>query len=199
VTPTDPPSPWRPVAQIPVGGLHSIGFVNDTENLLVVSQDGRGLLHGSTGDRVSRDRDTSWTWYDADGPRALGIGPYEGTWVPVAGLDGGHLPTSTSDGWRLVVSSPNELSLAPPEGTQVQFSPRWSGEELRAFGFSDSGKHVAVAVGSHTVELYKRYDGVEQSVEADEAQPGARAASLRIPSRSSVPRRTFFTNAGFAA
>jgi hypothetical protein len=48
--------------------------------------------------------------------------------------------------------------------------------------------------------LNEARDGAaEQSVEADEAHPGARAASLRIPSRCSVPQRTFFTNAGFAA
>jgi len=55
-----------------------------------------------------------------------------------------------------------------------------------------------VVPGNGVVER-RDCDAVEQSVEADEAHPGARAASLRIPSRCSVPQRTFFINAGFAA
>ena len=92
----EPPAPWGVVAEIAVGGLHSIGFVPKTDVLLVISQSGRGLFDGTTGARLARDRDASWEWY-AD-----------------------------------------------------------SGEEARAFGFSDSGQVLAVAVASHTVELYAR-------------------------------------------
>jgi hypothetical protein len=38
----------------------------------------------------------------------------------------------------------------------VAFSPRWRGEEVRAYGFSEDGESLAVAVGSHTVEVYSR-------------------------------------------
>jgi len=154
--PTQPPEPWRFITAVAVGGLHSIGFVPRSENLLVVSSSGRALLRAHTGERLARDRDDSWAWYDESGPRALGIGEHAGVWVPVAGLDGGQLSIVTADGWRLVVPATDRVALSAPTGSSSPFAPRWVGEELRAFGFSESGLTVAVAVGSHTLELYGR-------------------------------------------
>jgi hypothetical protein len=150
------PAPWRLVADVAVGGLHSIGFVPQTEELLVVSQQGRGLVSAVTGARVARDPDASWSWFDERRGTALGLGAHERIWVVVSGLADGTLPQTTGDGWSLSVGAGDRLCLAPPGGVAVDFAPHWEGEPLRGFGFSDSGMSIAVGVGGHTVELYGR-------------------------------------------
>lgn len=162
-TAADAPPPWRLAAEIAVGGLHSIGFVPGTSIVLIVSQQGRGLHDATTGNRLARDRDDSWIWYDPSGPAAFGIGDYADARIQVAGLDGGQLRTRTDDDWRLA-SNGAEVLLGKL-GNMVPFSPRWPGEEIRAYGFADSGESLAVAVGSHTVEVYTR---VEREKDAGE-------------------------------
>jgi hypothetical protein len=47
------PSPWKLVATVAVGGLQSLGFDQDSENLLIVSSQGRGVIDCLTGDGFS--------------------------------------------------------------------------------------------------------------------------------------------------
>jgi hypothetical protein len=150
------PEPWRLVAEVGVGGLHSIGFVAQSEDLLIVSQQGRGLVSAATGVTLARDPDASWSWFDDRRSAALGLGPHDRTWVTVSGLAEGRLPQTTVDGWSLSVGADDRLCLVAPGASPIAFSPRWEGEPLRGFGFSDSGRSIAVGVGGHTVELYGR-------------------------------------------
>ena len=39
-----PPIPWKLVASVAIGGLRSVGFDRNSDNLLVVSSQGRGVL-----------------------------------------------------------------------------------------------------------------------------------------------------------
>ncbi len=52
---TEPPKTWRLLTVISVGGLRSIGFSKKSENLLIVSSQGRGVIDCNTGNKVSRD------------------------------------------------------------------------------------------------------------------------------------------------
>lgn len=150
------PPPWRLVAEVPIGGLYAIGFAAGSEDVLVVSQDGRGLIRATTGNRVARDYDHSWSWYAKAPPTAQGIGPCASECVAVSGVDGGRLLTETPDGWFLVLGK-DVLAIVSPDGQRTEFSPRWQGEPVRAFSFSPSGRSLAVAVSSHTLELYTRH------------------------------------------
>lgn len=150
------PEPWHLVAELAVGGLHSIGFIPQAEELLIVSQQGRGLVSAATGARLARDPDASWKWFDDRRGAALGVGAHERTWVTASGLAVGTLPQTTSDGWSLSVGADGRLCLTPPGGTAVAFAPRWEREPVRGFGFSDSGRSLAVGVGGHPVEPYGR-------------------------------------------
>ena len=50
-----PPSPWTLQTVISVGGLCSVGFDRDTENLLILSHSGRGVVNCSTGEKTAKD------------------------------------------------------------------------------------------------------------------------------------------------
>ncbi|WP_327719071.1 hypothetical protein OG381_29350 [Streptomyces sp. NBC_00490] len=172
------PEPWRSVFEggVPVGGLLGIGFAthpgNGRDLVMVVSGDGHGLFDAVTGERIARDRDPDPDAEECgrDAPPGLlcrGLGPIAGRRVHVAGLLGGALHTSSGDGWVLEVVSPDwphdrvllsrgsSMSHRAPhgEGWWHIFHSTWS--ELRAVGFSPSGRTLAVATSSD-VTLWTR-------------------------------------------
>ena len=101
-----PPSPWQHKTTILIGGLCSVGFDRDTENLLILSHQGRGVVDCSTGEKTARDKED---YYENKYLEAEGIGCLSGKIIRMAGLDGGGLPTSTEDGWCLELVTINFL------------------------------------------------------------------------------------------
>ncbi|MER8182890.1 hypothetical protein [Kitasatospora sp. NPDC094015] len=166
---TPPPAPWRPVLdrRTPVGGLLGIGFAvapdNGNDLVMVVSVDGHGLFDAVSGEKIARNRDPD---PDDSTPDAVpdlscpGLGPVAATRVRIAGLHGGGLHTTTLDGWTLEVISPewpNHRVLLSTDGGMPHAGPyadRWwhifdsDRSELRAAGFSPSGRTLAVATSS---------------------------------------------------
>ncbi len=151
-----PPAPWRRAACFAIGGLTEIGYAPDSDLLLVVSSQGRGVLDCVTGEKVARDYDDSYDFIDETRLVALGIGPLDGQWIRVGGLHGGGLPNSTRDGWGLVT-----LPLPWPHYHVFLTAPRKSiydgaeyaakvetdnACELRAYGFSETGRSFIVAL-----------------------------------------------------
>ena len=59
---TTPPSPWRRVSTIAIGGLRAVGFDRSSEYLLVISSAGRGVIDCRTGEKVARNTEE----YDED-------------------------------------------------------------------------------------------------------------------------------------
>ncbi|MFJ8437165.1 hypothetical protein ACIQ9P_38325 [Kitasatospora sp. NPDC094019] len=166
---TAAPAPWRPVLdrRTPIGGLLGIGFAVSPDTgrdlVMVVSLDGHGLFDAVTGEKIARDRDPDAdesTWDAVPDLTCPGLGPVVGTRVPMAGLFGGGLHTTTVDGWNLEVVSPqwphDRVLLFEDERT-LHHGPHGQGwwhifdsnySELRAAGFSPSGRTVAVATSS---------------------------------------------------
>ena len=143
-----------------------MGFGKRSDLLLVVSGQGRGVFDCTTGDRIARDHDDDT--YDSIALEALGIGPLEDRLIRVSGLDGGGLPTSTDDGWgvgRFVLEWPIEsLILTPPGSWGVygvlydkphEFTKVYEDSEVRAWGFSPTGKTLVLATSSD-VTIYGR-------------------------------------------
>jgi hypothetical protein len=159
-----PPAPWRRIGIFAVGGLTDVGFAPHSNLLLVVSSAGRGIIDCSTGDRVARDpsvpEDDENDWQDRFHLEAEGIGPLAGQAIRTAGLFGGGLPLLTSDGWRverLALEWPEEsLLLVPPEadlyseylGRPAAFSKLAVESEVRAWGFSPTGRSLVLATSS---------------------------------------------------
>jgi hypothetical protein len=78
--PISPPlPPWIGLATHAIGGLTGVGFANNSDLLLVVSSQGRGVFDCRTGQRIARDRtEPEVSWCDEYRLRAIGIGPLEG-------------------------------------------------------------------------------------------------------------------------
>lgn len=163
-----PQGPWQKIGMIAVGGLRTIGFDRSSELLLVVSSAGRGVIDCSNCTKVARDDDE---YYGGEQfLEAEGIGPLEGRTIRVAGLIGGGLPTNTQDGWSLEVVTldwpEHEVLLVEPfssiydslYGKQAKFRKIARESELRAFGFSYSGKSLVIA-SSSDITVYGRTGG----------------------------------------
>ncbi len=150
---SDPPSPWKRLADYAVGGLTEIGYARNTDILLVVSSQGRGLFDCLTGARIDRDHEDDWAGLDQALLVSPGIGPFATTMFRLAGLHGGGLPMITRDGWGLEC-------VQLPWPTRFVFITRpWKSDsfhqwvkiatdgacEFRACGFSDTGRSFVIA------------------------------------------------------
>jgi hypothetical protein len=163
----DPPDPWRPVfapwSPVPVGGLLGVGFGVDPTSgndlLMVVSTQGHGVFDASTGVKIARDHEPEIEEPTGPDLSCTGIGPLAGTSVRIAGLFGGGLHTGTDDGWGIDVVSPDwphhRVLLSTGRGPwQGSAGEQWwhvfhaDYSELRAAGFSPSGRTLAVATSS---------------------------------------------------
>ena len=98
-----------------VGGLVAAGFDPTGRYLLTVSHSGRGLFATDTWERIARDTALA---YPVDG-HAIGIGPIEGSSVPVTELDysTGTLQWTSQDGLTKFVYEDGTIEVsgnAPP-------------------------------------------------------------------------------------
>lgn len=147
------PQPWQRVL-VHVGGVTAVGFGANAEWLLVLSHSGFGVIDPVTGAVVARERDHDL----ADDPyplAATGIGPLAGERVPLAGLWGGGLRTTSRDGWAVHRASPNWPAecavLCPPDSPELDAEAAGTmllkdlDPPIRALGFSESGRTLVVA------------------------------------------------------
>ena len=151
------PPPWSGPTSIAVGGLTDVGFRDSSDLLMCISSTGRGVIDCLAGSKIARD-DSDELAFDLGNLLAAGIGPLADAQIRTAGLAGGGLPSGTQDGWsaqRHPFAFPDEqLFVAPPGQTML-----WTrcGEEmrltklggfvteLRAFGFSPTGRSFVIA------------------------------------------------------
>jgi hypothetical protein len=160
-----PPSPWQVISPVAIGGLTSVGFDRDSDILLIVSHQGRGVIDCLSGKKLAKDDDEYFE--DSNHLEAEGIGPLSGKTINIAGLFGGGLPTCTDDMWVLesiTLEWPeNNILLVEPGsdlygsnfGKPDNFHKVGKGSEIRAYGFSHTGKSFIVATSSE-VYIYAR-------------------------------------------
>lgn len=154
-----PPEPWRRVLLAAVGGLVAVGFASAPDDgrdlVMVVSHNGLGLYDAVSGEWLAREYEPD-DEQPGDDLRCDGIGPLEGVRVPTAGLFGGGLDLVAHGGWSLTVDRSGAeggqvVLLADGAGRRGAQGAAWwrlfgdRGVELRAAGFSPSGRTLAVA------------------------------------------------------
>ncbi|MGB3636631.1 MAG: hypothetical protein WBA39_03430 [Rivularia sp. (in: cyanobacteria)] len=159
-----PPPPWELKTAILVGGLCSVGFDRDTDNLLIVSHSGRGVVDCSTGEKSARDYEN---YYENQYLEAEGIGCLSGKIIKMAGLFGGGLPISTQDDWSLelvTINFPEEMILLVEPGFDLydmtynqpdNFTKIEQRDTIRTYGFSYTGNTFIVATSSDLI-IYNR-------------------------------------------
>ncbi len=160
-----PPSPWQLVSTLLVGGLRAVGFDRQSELLLIVSNSGRAIINCESGKKVARDHSDYFQGENV--LEAEGIGLLQGTTFRMAGLFGGGLPVITQDHWSVEIVTLHfpikEILLLEPMSDLYGFlydKPNTfykiaSETELRACGFSYSGRSLIVATSSE-VTVFRR-------------------------------------------
>jgi hypothetical protein len=159
------PEPWKLVATFAVGGLRSVGFDQESENLLVVSSQGRGVIDCLTGEKVARDYEE---FYENETIlEAQGIGILSDRTIRMSGLFGGGLPNITEDGWQLecvTLKWPEQmLILLPPSsnlygsvtGHPDTMTKIFEDSCIRAYGFSYTGRSLIVATTSDVTVIVR--------------------------------------------
>lgn len=157
------PPVWRLVAHHAVGGLTEVGFADGSDFLLVLSSSGRGVIDALSGDRLARDDSENYP-FEVGSLSSVGIGPLEGMSIRMSGLSGGGLPNGTDDGWsveRHPLAWPDEELFLSEPGHTMLWSPAGRAmavyrlgnfvTEIRAFGFSPTGKSFVVATSSDLI------------------------------------------------
>lgn len=163
-----PPSPWQQSSVISVSGLRAVGFDRHSDQLLVVSNQGRSVVDCLSGQKLARDDEEYFE--GEEHLEAEGIGPCAGKLFHMAGLHGGGLPTTTEDRWSLEVLTldwPTKEVLLFEPGSWLygslyskpdNFSKLASESELRACGFSHTGRSLVLATSSD-LTIYSRETG----------------------------------------
>jgi hypothetical protein len=160
-----PPAPWRLIGGSSIGGLIAVGYADRTDDLLVVSSQGRGLFDCTTGERLARDRAEMFDNPDESGLTAPGMGKHAATIFALAGLPGGGLAKVTRDGWVLsVVQLPWPLHVVFLTSNYTEVSndngcvTKLCNDEpceFRAAGFSPTGRSFIVATSGELM-MYAR-------------------------------------------
>jgi hypothetical protein len=86
---------WTQHSIFAIGGLIQVGFAPQSDYLLVVSHQGRGVFDCVSRQKLARDANDA---FDESELTAEGIGLLAGQKIRTAGLFGGSLPTTTADG-----------------------------------------------------------------------------------------------------
>ncbi|WP_225933220.1 hypothetical protein [Pseudomonas peradeniyensis] len=160
-----PPAPWVLTGHYCVAGLEDVGFDRDRDLLLVCSSSGLGVFDCRTGEKLAREYDA--TRATDQYHECTGIGPLSGCTLRMAGISGGGLPNATADGWcveaipvrwpvsQLLLVEPGSWLFGAAYGKPANFHKLAEEPELRAFGFSWSGRSLVIA-GSGELMLFSR-------------------------------------------
>ena len=142
-----------------VGGLFNVGYSDNTDMLIVLSNQGRGIVNCLTGEMTFRDDKDWFPDYDETNGTIKGFGTENDKLIKVSGINSKNkLLTQTTDQWELILSEP-QPEKAPFERFYIQniflhhpsignklFITNDGPCELKAFGFSDTQKSFVVAL-----------------------------------------------------
>ncbi|MFL5740458.1 MAG: hypothetical protein ACJ75B_09605 [Flavisolibacter sp.] len=161
---------WTHKNTFAIGGLENVGYASGQDNLIVLSAQGQGIFDCISGEKIARLHNGTdwWQSFNQDRNSIAGFGVLESTDILTCGFYGeDHLPKTTNDGWRLMLSPPEpddkpfdkylvqKIYLLSPTDEQNILVSKEGPCELRAFGFSDTGKSFIVAL-SCELTIYSR-------------------------------------------
>jgi hypothetical protein len=162
---------WTHKNTFAIGGLQNVGFAPKQDLLIVLSSQGQGIFDCIKGEKVAR-RHNGLDWWDSfndETSSIIGFDCLANIEIPTCGLEGpeDNLPKKTSDGWTLTISAPEpddkpfekylvqKIYLVSPKKKEKIFIEKDGPCELRAYGFSETGNSLIVAL-SCDLTIYSR-------------------------------------------
>ncbi len=168
--PVSQPKSWKLLGQFALAGTQAVGFANNSDYLLVVSSNGRGLFDCQKGEKIARDYEDIDDYYDHIALEAKGIGHLENEVIKMSGRHGGGLPNYTHDGWSIkcfeVKFGVKTLTLSSHNSWGAygvlydkphDFEKIYEDFDVVAWGFSPTGKTLIIA-DSSDLRIYGRLD-----------------------------------------
>lgn len=152
---------WEFVKTFAIGGLINIRFIENTNLLIVVSHNGRGIFDCCKGEKIARNDEDVWQFFDDETGKIKGFDVLENQIIQTHGLFGkDNLPKKTNDGWTLKLVEKhnfNEIVLVSPNQSE-QVVGNDEIVEIKAFGFSDDEKFFVIAQSSDLILYRRKYD-----------------------------------------
>ena len=146
-----------------VGGLENVGFAEQSDKLIVLSSQGRGIFDCLTGQKIFRDDNEWWPTFEENRQTVIGFGELNNLPIKTCGLYGGDIfPKKTHDGWMLKSEKTpedppfekylvNRIYLIDPNSKKYILVGKDGACELRAWGFSDTGKSFIIALSCELI------------------------------------------------
>lgn len=155
---------WTHKNTFAIGGLENIGFVNESDNLVVLSSQGKGIFNCVNGEKIFRSDEEWWKDFDQTNSTVKGFDFLKGIKIKTGGLHAeDFLSKKTNDDWKIVASEKQpddhpfekylvtKIFLNSPDNSEKFFICKDGACELRAFGFSETGKSLVVATSCELV------------------------------------------------
>lgn len=161
---------WKHQNTYAIGGLENVGYANGQDLLIVLSTQGEGIFDCIKGEKIARLNNGSdwWNDFDKETNSIKGFDILNNIEIRTFGLYGDDkLPKSTEDGWMLLTSEPepddspferylvSKVYLVSPDKMHKTIVAKDGACELRAFGFSSTGKSFIVATSCELI-IYSR-------------------------------------------
>ena len=157
---------WTHKNTFAIGGLHEVGYAPKKDHLIVLSSQGQGIFDCVRGEKIARlYNDLDW-WDDFnDTTKSIaGFDVLANVEIRTSGLDSSdNMPKKTADGWKLIITEPQpdekpyekylvrKIYLVSPDNKENIYITKDGACELRAFGFSETGNSLIVALSCDLV------------------------------------------------
>ncbi|MCU0443883.1 MAG: hypothetical protein MUE85_03125 [Microscillaceae bacterium] len=145
---------WQKIANFGVGGLREIGFYQNTNLLLVLSSNGRGLFDCLSGEKIARDYEDYYSEkWDYETGLVEGIGILAGKQVVCGGFEYPDiLDKKTTGGDQVLIKelgNNTHILIQNNHSTTYLLTNPYDTE--RAFGFSRTGETFVFATSADLV------------------------------------------------
>jgi len=152
-----------------VGGLREIGFIEDTDNLLVLGGGGRTIFDCMTGEKIARDRNDYYSdKWDSDSGVVEGFDFCEGSEIVCGGFQyPDQIIKNTHDNWEIEICNEKRLDYKNElKNAEVMYLVNvclnrrievevYHYSITRSYGFSRTGKSFITAQ-SYGLDIWAR-------------------------------------------
>ncbi len=160
---------WKKVGYQPVGGLREIGFIENSDFLMVLGGRGRTIFNCLTTEKIARDRKDYYSEnWDSETGVVEGIENFKGVSIVCGGFEYPDvIPKQTQDNWRILVKDEKRQDYKKDlEQAEVMYLVNKVTKEeievevyhykiVRGYGFSKTGKSFITA-HAHGINFWVR-------------------------------------------